>query len=335
MQASSRAVMLLVAVAMVAPRAATAQSGTLSGVVRSEDGVPLQNALVVLDPEGERRTADTDDRGRFRFDRVAAGEYDLRVVRIGYSPDDRRVRVEAGGLEITIVLRRLPTALDTLRVVARETGVFGTVVAQETFNPIENATVTVMATSARARTGPNGQFTLFGIRPGGHVVWASASGRLPSTLPVVVPKDTAVELLLSLVPLSAPGARRLAQPLAEFETRTRYAARTFSALVPRQEITGHGTNLGTALRYSPSFLRAGLRFDEGACLYVDGLPRPGLTVYDIDPARVEAVELYADRAFLSQSRLREWPRGLPCGIIAARLSSGSDRVTAIVVWLKR
>ncbi|HEX7123958.1 MAG TPA: carboxypeptidase regulatory-like domain-containing protein [Gemmatimonadaceae bacterium] len=334
MQARSRAVILLVAVAMLAPRMVLAQSGTLSGVVRTEDGAPIQNALVVLDPEGERRTADTDEQGRFRFDRVAVGEHDLRVVRLGYRPDDRRVRVETGGLEITIVLQRLPTALDTLRVVARETGVFGMVVEQETFNPIANAAVTVMRTSARARTGPNGQFTLFGLEPGSYVVWASASGRLPTTISVVVPKDSAVELLLSLIPLSAPGARRLAQPLADFEVRTRTASRTSSALVPRQEVVAHGNNLGLALRYAPSFLRAGLRFDEAACLYVNGEPRPGLTVYDIDPNEVAMVELYAPRAFLSRERLREWPRGIPCGSPGARVFPGGDRVSAIVVWLK-
>lgn len=221
------------------------------------------------------------------------------------------------------------------RLVARETGVLGIVVAQETFSPLANATVTVMRTSARTRTGSDGKFTLFGISPGGHIVWASAPGRLPTTIPVVVPRDTTVELLVSLIPLSAPGARRLAQPLADFELRTRTAARTNSALVPRQELVGHGVNLGTALRYAPSFLRAGLRFDEAACLYVDGLPRPGLTVYDIDPDEVEAVELYAPRAFLSQQRLRAWPRGFPCGSPGVRIFPGGDRVSTIVVWLKR
>jgi hypothetical protein len=330
---------------------AQATPGTIAGVVRSETGAPLADVLLVLDPDGAARRAETDTTGRFRFDRVGPGAHGLRVIHIGYAAVDTTLQVERAGLDVTFVLRQSRTYLDTLHVVARETGVYGTVVAGEAFTPIARATVTIMRTNRKAVTDSTGKFTLLGLAPGGHVVYATAPDRLPATLPVVVPRDTAVEVLVSMPSTSAPGAKRLALPLADFATRVRFASLSRSALVPWQEIAGRGPSLGTALRYSPSFLRTGLRLDDAACVYVDGFPRPLLTVYDIDPADVETVEVYGVGAILA-GQLPPWPRFVPCGNphgtaeeratprVGLQRGANSGRpvptsnVAVVVIWLK-
>lgn len=346
----------LLVLTLVAPRvaAAQAQPGTLSGVVTNEAGRPLEFALVVLNPEGDPRRADTGADGRFRFDRLAPGTYRVRAALAGFVARDTTVRVEAAGLEIALVLQRPAMALDTLRVVARETGVFGVVVARESFAPTDKATVRVLTTASSVTTGPDGKFTLLGLRPGGYVVYAKANGRLPTMVSVVVPADSAVELVVAMPSLSAPGSKRMATPLANLETRAQFALRSKSALVPRQELLGKAPTVGSALRYAPSFLRTGMRMSDAACVYVNGEPRPLMTADDIPSDAVERVEVYGMRALANFTGLPPWPRFAPCGNMGAApqdaggmsrtgLQSGNSSrrippdsdARIVVIWLKQ
>lgn len=311
---SSVAGAVFFAVGVGAPSLAGAQAGpgTLSGVVTNEAGRPLEFALVVLNPDGDARRADTDAQGRFRFERVRPGSYELRVLLAGYTPDERTLRVEAEGLEVTVVMQRPPFALDTLRVVARERGVLGTVVASESFAPLAKANVSVMGTRLTATTGPDGKFSFHGLKPGAYVIFTKAPGRLSAPISAVVPADSAVELLVSMKPMSDSSAKRLAMPLAEFDSRVRAALRTKSALVPRQELRGKRGTVASALRYAPSFARTGMRLPNDACIYVDGFPRPMLTADEIQVEQVDRVEVYGLRA-LTEGHLRPWPPGAPCG----------------------
>jgi hypothetical protein len=62
----------------------------LTGVVRDySDGKPLGNATVSLWRKGEQRPAlasNSDQGGKFEFNDVPAGHYDLRILRRGYRP---------------------------------------------------------------------------------------------------------------------------------------------------------------------------------------------------------------------------------------------------------
>jgi hypothetical protein len=52
----------------------------------------------------------------------------MRTTWIGYLPDERTIEVPAGGLEVTVTLVPVPFRLDTMKVVARRTGIYGTTV---------------------------------------------------------------------------------------------------------------------------------------------------------------------------------------------------------------
>src|SRR4030095_4423611 len=115
--------------AQIAPRA-------LTGVVKDSMGRVLENAVLSLDLAGEQRATRADQRGQFRFDNVSVGTHTLRTTWIGYKPDDRSIEMPGSGLELTIVLAKLPFQLDTLVVVAKRTGIFGTALDHTGFRPI-------------------------------------------------------------------------------------------------------------------------------------------------------------------------------------------------------
>jgi hypothetical protein len=122
----------LVAQALVSPDT-TLPAGTITGsVVAAETGVPLEDAVVVLEPipggalpadtHGPAfweagRVARTDANGGYRFDRLALGAYGLHVRRLGY----RAARLEIDlrsqwPFRVSVGLVVLPIALEAVEV---------------------------------------------------------------------------------------------------------------------------------------------------------------------------------------------------------------------------
>jgi hypothetical protein len=82
----------------VAARVLGADARVLGVVLDHDHGVPLASALVSLrPPEGEPRLTTTDPTGRFTFEDVPPGRYELTVSHPGYHPssDVLQVRAEA------------------------------------------------------------------------------------------------------------------------------------------------------------------------------------------------------------------------------------------------
>lgn len=132
--------------------------------------------------EGQRVREWTDPKGRFEFERLGEGEYEL-VVRSQrgrenagrYSPSEpRTVSVAFDRVERGLEVRLLPA----LRVVGR--------VVDETQQPIENARVAVRVEGGSfdgiqsARSDATGRFEVAGLAPGTYVANASADGFAPS-----------------------------------------------------------------------------------------------------------------------------------------------------------
>src|SRR5688572_28043144 len=118
----------------------------LTGVVKDSAGRLLENAVIALDPSGDVRATRADAQGRFRFDGVNAGRYELRATWIGYQPVDRTILVPREGLEVTIILAPLPFQLDTMRVIARRTGIIGTAVQRTDLRALGGVSVEVLGT---------------------------------------------------------------------------------------------------------------------------------------------------------------------------------------------
>jgi len=87
-----------------AQTAAQTSSRTLTGVVTDRSKAPLPGVKVAMsgDVRGEMRTAVTDAQGRYRFERVLPGAYELLFVQPGFSTMTREVEVGGGSGEVTL-----------------------------------------------------------------------------------------------------------------------------------------------------------------------------------------------------------------------------------------
>jgi hypothetical protein len=289
--------------------------GTLTGVVRDSAGRPLAEAVVVLDPNDDIRATRADAAGRFRFDRLRAKRYVMRTTWIGYVPDERTIDLPQGGLEVSITLSRLTFRLDTINVVARRTGIFGTVVDKHDFHALGGVEVSVLGSRHRIRTSSDGTFSFGDVRPGGWVVKGKRDGFETTMYSVVVTDTAAVELAIAMDTLRTKAQALAEGRLRDMEMRVNRRDANSSAIVVAQELASHrGQSLDVALRYSPTFLMKGLVFRNVECIFINGIARPTLLAKDIAAADVAMVEVYNYRGgatYLDQQLFRN--NGNACG----------------------
>ncbi len=143
-------------------------TGTLSGIVVDSASAPVQVAIVeVRSPSlANPSIHSTDETGRFVFDALAPGVYDLTVRRVGFqSATLNALRVAAGRItEVRVVLAQSPTQLSTISVLASAIAVDVTTPAQ--VERLERQSIRMLATGRDVTS-------LVGLVPGSRagVVW--------------------------------------------------------------------------------------------------------------------------------------------------------------------
>lgn len=333
----------LLLAAPVAPLAG-AQLPALSGIVQDPaSSRAIIGALVTLSRAAEIRNTRTDETGSFLFAKLPPGTYELKVRRLGYDPSTQTVSI-AGDTRATVSLTRL-TTLDTVRVRAAAQGIYGVVATAHELRPLPNATVQIFGTSVgQLSTDSTGRFFYAVQTPGPYLVRGKAPGLAGQTVSVTVQPHDGVEvaLLLDSADAEIPG---LEMAFGDFRSRLVRRGNT-SAVVPRTELLINGNGgVVSSLTTAPSFNAKSLRFTDFACVFVDGMPRPGLSANAIDAQAVEAVEVYTATSERSGTLAERWPRNVPCsttGSPAATLPkiqpgvrpAPSDVVRWIVIWLK-
>jgi len=78
-----------------------ASTGSVEGVVLSNAGSPAAGATIDLSQSGNKKFTQTADlSGKFRFDNVPTGDYDIQASLAGQTPSDpAKVKVTAGGTQ--------------------------------------------------------------------------------------------------------------------------------------------------------------------------------------------------------------------------------------------
>ena len=90
-----------------------------------------------------------------------------------------------------------------------------------------------------------------------------------------------------------------------------------------------------AIKYSRTFNARALRLGAQACVFVDGQPKPGLSVNTFEIEDIEAVEVYGPRGDRTGTLGGKWPPMAPCGDTGMPATGrGDDRIQWIALWLK-
>src|SRR5438105_3986191 len=90
-----RRLLILGALAAMAPSLARAQGGTITGTVRDSASRPVAGADVVANPGNHR--ARSDSAGAFSLTGLDADQYTVRARKIGFKPVEWRASLSNGG----------------------------------------------------------------------------------------------------------------------------------------------------------------------------------------------------------------------------------------------
>jgi hypothetical protein len=344
---------------VVLSSAATAQdsAGTLRGIVRNETGRPVEHALVALDPAGPSRQTRTDRDGRFSFLGVTPGSRVIRVTFVGYRPNERTVQVARGIVDVEVTLESLVTTLAGVEVTARRSGLFGSVISRDSLLPVAQARIEVLGARSSDTTDSDGAFNFPKLKPGTYMVRVRHSQFASRNISVVVPEKGATQLDLVVERGLLSRDAHMEQLYRELDSRVHWQGTT-AALISRDDLKGAPTTgLDASIVSAPGFMKAqfypAIEGWEGACLFVDGLPRPGATLMDFAIEEIEAVEVYGapmQRSDPTGTLASRWPRNAPCGTNSRpqaafasgrapttpfQLSSSAIKVQFVAIWLRQ
>jgi protocatechuate 3,4-dioxygenase beta subunit len=331
-------------------------AGTIRGIVRNETGRPVEHALVTLDPSGARRETRTDRDGQFTFLGATPGSHSLRVTFVGYRPADRTVDVPRGVVDIDVTLETLTQALTGVEITARRSGLYGSVIAKDSLLPVPDARIEVLGGRASDTTSNDGVFNFPTLKPGSYVVRVRHTQFESKNISIVVPKEGGTQLDLVIERGRLSRDAHMEQLYREMDQRLHWKG-TASAMISREELKGlPTTSLDASLYAVPQVMLAafypGREGWEGACLFVDGIPRPGATIADFAIEQIEAIEVYGgpmNRSDPTKTLASRWPPRTPCGSSSgprvafeqggnggpARLSRNAISMQFVAIWLRQ
>lgn len=208
------------------------------GTVRQvgERGGPLPDAEVVLG----RRQARTDERGRFRIDSLAPGEYAILVRAVGYRPARGRVTVPAlAPTEVEFFLEPAPVLLPDVVVEATRGGLSG-VVRTRAFTPVGSATIEVVGQGGgQVTTDTLGRFEMPRANNGVYLVRVTHPGYVERRLTVAVEAGRGRELSIEMA--SGMTAPSRADAAALYDLRMRINRNIRRNLLAEQDLRVYGT----------------------------------------------------------------------------------------------
>jgi outer membrane receptor protein involved in Fe transport len=102
--------LLLLALISLTTPAQAQPSGTISGIVVDATGAVIPQVSIILQGTNNfRQTTQTDDQGRFSFEQMPNGQYELQLRATGFEPTTKSVNLNHGGTESLRI--ELPLAL--------------------------------------------------------------------------------------------------------------------------------------------------------------------------------------------------------------------------------
>jgi hypothetical protein len=304
----------IVAAIVLVPARGFAQkpaTAVLSGVVKDLDGKPI--ADVIVDVNGAKKHGVTDDRGRFRIDKLAADSTVLIARRVGLVPQTIEITLVPGQNEVTVTMEPVPQVLDAIRNATEQTGLFG-VVGDTAFDIVKGASVSTIVHHATTTTNEKGQFYFDPVKPGSDMVDVRKLGYRPRIVSFTMPVKGGQRVAIWLTPLPAGiddrAIRRLSAPsnalmqeLFDFGQRRRWASSSRSMFATREQLAEYasGMRADEALAHLPRFGTA--RPEDIDCVLVDGTIS-GESLEDYAANEIETLEITAVSTLSSYDQRR-------------------------------
>jgi hemoglobin/transferrin/lactoferrin receptor protein len=166
------------------------QTSSISGTVKDQNGAVVSGAEVSLvhPQQAVLRTTTTDTNGRFKFEGIARGSYELRVTRPGFAANRVSILLSQGNLEVDVALvvapitdqitvtaetgqaqdkDRVPQAVNIIpenTILQRSTAVLAQVADEEVGVSLQRTSPTIGAIFVRGLTGKNVATYIDGVR---------------------------------------------------------------------------------------------------------------------------------------------------------------------------
>ena len=256
----------------------------LVGVVVDTFAVPIEGVEISI--PGIRRRAVSDTAGRFRFDKIDGGTYEVRARKIGYAPQVRKFTVEKEGGTGAFMLLQFARNLPVVTTSAARGGLSGTV-GDTGYRAIVGAEVRLMGHEDFTLTDSTGSFFI-PARAGKYMVGIHGDGFDDRVFSVVIPPDSGRHITAMLFPESEQPIQWKANLLALASRLDRRIER-YSAFLTRDELKAMGIEWVSEAVAMEAQLRRGV--DNGCSGVKNGGPETvsidKLTVDDI-----ESIEIY-------------------------------------------
>ncbi len=319
------------------PGVATGQSlrpGVLVGRVLASSGGSVDNAVIRVSRGGTIHLSEGEKDGDFRVEGLDAGRWQVSIRREGFAPLVAAIEIPANGLRRDFTLLEAEGTLDSGLVAAGWTGVRGLVSDARGSDGLAGATLRLMGSDSVASTDSTGRFAI--ALPAGKS-FILRTGRTGYATRLVTGKVPTSGYLIVEVPLdTTEDASRDYWIWRDLERRLRYATPRAARMTRAEVLATGATSLGSALDAAPAVAGRGMVVTNGACLFVDGLPRPGATVDAIRAGDVEFVEAYPEGTDLTRTLASRWPPNAVCGhgSLSGRTTDPRRSAQFVVVWLR-
>lgn len=309
--------------------------GLLVGRVTDASGASVADAVLRATQGARTVIVEADEDGDYRIAGLGGGPWTIAIRRLGYRPVAVDLLMPAEGLRRDFTLEATTAMLDPQLIAARWTGVRGVVGDARRITPLAGARIRLLGSDAATSTDSLGNFAL--ALPGGRdiVLRVERTGFAARLVSLAVPAESYLDLDVALdTALSEPKDALLYRDL---DQRLKFATPR-AVQVSREEIEAtDAVSLGTALSLTPSVTEKGITIGRGACVFVNGVARPGFPVDAILAGEVEFVEAYPPGSELTRTLALRWPARASCGAGTVRTAGGvAARQTAqfVAVWLK-
>jgi hypothetical protein len=304
---------------------------------------PLGGAVVDLRGPATQRAGRTDQEGKFTFADLSGGRYHLTVRRLGYAEVGKDLDVFDHDVSIVLIAAPVARRLDSIRVVSHVPAVFGIVATSVGLRPVTNADVQVIGAGESVRTDSAGRFAVPLKQGGTYMVRVRQRGFVDEVSTIDVRPDQALEISVLLD--SGRAFHRVGDEAlwGQFDERLQWQGMGATLVSGPELQRAGGGSVTSALKQSRSFIKKGLIIGNGACVFINGVAKPGWSLDAIPVDQIEAVELYSEKGDDTKTLENAWPRGSRCGPsgdpnASTRGMTTTDRkwslVTYAVVWLK-